>query len=244
MARLPDIAAGRGAPRRAVGHSLGIERARRNLNDVPGSASTQVAPRWEILPPDAVARPEAIAIRITSGPGFGDGRHPTTQLCLQAVAALAPAGRAWRFLDFGSGSGILSIAAAHLGAAVDAVEIERLAIDHAAQNFHANGVAARVRQRRDLTLATGPFDLIVANILRSVLLDFATALVERRAPGGALVLSGLVSTDVPELTARYAPLFGGARPEVYERDDWRALLWRGQPAVTAGGQSTDDLAPT
>jgi ribosomal protein L11 methyltransferase len=189
-------------------------------------ASIDVAPRWQILPLDAVARRDALPIRLASGPGFGDGRHPTTQLCLQAIAALAPRGRAWRLLDFGSGSGVLSIAGALLGATVDAVEIDARAIDHAGQNLRANGCADRVRQLATLGEASGPFDFMVANILRSVLLSFAGALVGLRARGGVLVLCGLVSTDVPEVSARYAPLLDGVRPEVYERDDWRALVWR------------------
>jgi ribosomal protein L11 methyltransferase len=169
---------------------------------------------------------DALPLHLVPGPGFGDGRHPTTRVCLEAIAALAPRERAWRLLDFGSGSGILSIAGARLGATVDAVEIDPRAIEHAEQNLRANGVAERVRQITALGDAAGPFDLVVANILRSVLLLFADALVERVAPGGTLVLSGLVSTDVPEVSARYARLLGGARPEVYERDEWRALVWR------------------
>ncbi len=193
---------------------------------MPPWRSFDVVPRWKILPPDGIAGPGALPLHLVPGPGFGDGRHPTTQLCLQAIAALAPRDHAWRLLDFGSGSGILSVAAARLGAAVDAVEIDPRAIEHATQNLHANGVADRVRHHSSLDETIGPFDLLVANILRSVLIAFADVIVARRAPAGALVLSGLVSTDVPELTARYGPLLGGVRPEVYERDEWRALVWR------------------
>jgi ribosomal protein L11 methyltransferase len=196
----------------------------------PG-APIHVAPRWQILPLDGVAPADALALRLAPGPGFGDGRHPTTQLCLQAIAALAPRGRPWRLLDFGSGSGILSIAGARLGATVDAVEIDPRAIEHARRNLQANGFVDGVRFLRSLDETTGPFDLIMGNILRSVLLSYADALVGLRAGGGALVLSGLVSTDVPEVSARYAPLFAGVRPEVYEREDWRALLWRGDAAL-------------
>ena len=193
----------------------------------------RVAPRWEIVPPDGAASADALPIRLASGPGFGDGRHPTTQLGLQALSALAPRGRAWRLLDFGSGSGILSVAGALLGATVDAVEIDPGAVEHAERNLRGNGVAERVRQLPTLGLATGPFDLIVANILRSVLLAHAEALTERLAPGGALVLSGLVATDVPEVSVRYARLLGGARPEVYDREEWRAMAWRGSPGARA-----------
>jgi ribosomal protein L11 methyltransferase len=129
-------------------------------------------------------------------------------------------------LDFGSGSGILSIAAAALGASADAVEIDATAIEHARQNFVANAVADRVRQLTRLEQTSGTFELILANILRTVLLAFADGLAERLAPRGTLVLSGLISTDVPEVSARYTPLLGGKRPEVYERDEWRTLVWR------------------
>jgi ribosomal protein L11 methyltransferase len=169
-------------------------------------------------------------IAIGAGPGFGDGTHPTTQVCLQAIQFLAPRDRAWRMLDFGSGSGILSIRAAQLGASVLAVEIDPAAMEHGRSNAGANGVAHRIEHSRTLDAAPGPFDLIVANILRAVLLTFAERVAARLSPAGALVLSGLVSTDVPELSARYSPLMDrpgrNARPEIYERGDWRALVWR------------------
>ena len=190
----------------------------------------RVAPRWCIVPLDGVVGEGEIPLRLASGPGFGDGRHPTTQLCLQAVSALSPRGRSFRMLDFGSGSGVLSIAAARLGGAVEAIEIDEQAIAHAQANLAANGVEGSVTQRTSLAGVGGGFDLVVANILRSVLLAFAGPLVERLAPTGTLVLSGLVGTDVPEVSVRYARLLGGARPEIYERDDWRALVWRPGPA--------------
>ena len=189
-------------------------------------SAIDVAPRWQILPPGGVARADALALWLSPGPGFGDGTHPTTQLCLMALAALAPRGRPWRLLDFGSGSGILSIAGARIGASVDAVEVDPAAIDHAARNLAANAVEDRVRPVRAMSDATGPFDVVVANITRAVVLRFAEELVGARAPDGHLVLSGLVSTDVPEAIARYAPLLGGLRPEIYEREEWRALVWR------------------
>ena len=186
----------------------------------------RVAPRWCIVPVDGVVAEGEIPLRLEAGPGFGDGNHPTTQLCLQAVSALSPRGRAFRMLDFGSGSGVLSIAAARLGGSVEAVEIDTQAIAHADINLAANGVTAQVKQHTTLDGVEGPFDLVVANILRSILLDFAAPLVAQLGPTSTLVLSGLVSTDVPEVSVRYASLLGGARPEIYERESWRALVWR------------------
>jgi ribosomal protein L11 methyltransferase len=111
-------------------------------------------------------------------------------------------------LDFGSGSGILAIGAARLGAVVDAVEIDALAGAHGERNARANCVDDRIRHARTLEGTRGPFDFAVANILRSVLLEFAGALVSRLAPGATLVLSGLVSTDVPEVSVHYGSLLG------------------------------------
>ncbi len=178
-----------------------------------------------IAAPDAAVPAGALVLRLLPGPGFGDGAHPTTQLCLQAIAALAPR-RPFRLLDFGSGSGILAIAAAaHFDARVDAIEIDAGAVEHADRNIRANAVESRVRQLSTLDAAAVPFDFIVANILRAVLLAHAELLAAALAPDGTLVLSGLVSTDVPELIARYTPLFGGRRPDIYARDEWRALVW-------------------
>lgn len=190
-------------------------------------AVVNVPPRWSVVPPGVSVPPGRQGIALHPGAGFGSGAHPTTRLCLQALASLAPAPEVpWQMLDFGSGSGILSIAGARLGATVSAVEIDEQAIVHAEQNVRLNGLEDRICHARDLEGAHGPYALVVANILRPVLLAFAPALVQRLAPGGALVLSGLVATDVPELSVRYASLLGEARPEAYAHGDWRALVWR------------------
>src|SRR5579863_4346355 len=89
-----------------------------------------IAPRWRIVPMLRADENDETRLVIDPGPGFGDGAHETTQLCLQAIAALAPRSPPWRMLDFGSGSGILAIGAAKLGAVVDAVEIDALAGAH------------------------------------------------------------------------------------------------------------------
>ena len=174
-----------------------------------------VPPRWLLtttstdVPEPDLAPSQRLTLVLLPGPGFGDGHHPTTYLCLQALAALAPRAESFRMLDFGSGSGVLSIGAALLGATVDAVEIDPRAIAHAERNARASQVADRIRHARSLDDAQGPFDFVVANILRGVLVDFGAALIARLAPGATLVLSGLVSTDVPEVAATYARRLGG-----------------------------------
>lgn len=193
-------------------------------------AAITIPPVWSIVVGEHAepATPEVarkICITLRPGPGFGNGAHETTQLCLQAIHAFRPRTSPWRLLDFGSGSGILSIAGAKLGAEVQAVEIDELAIAHAEANVRINAVQERVHFSRSLADTSGTFELVVANILLPVLTGAAAELVARRAPGGVLVLSGLVSTDVPEAIARYTPLFDGKRPEIYEQGAWRALTW-------------------
>ena len=186
-----------------------------------------IAPCWNIVTPAQPAGACKLAIVIEPGTSFGDGGHPTTQLCLQAIAALAPRARqGWRMLDFGSGSGILAIAAARLGAQVDAIEIDAAAVAEAERNAQLNGLSDRICYARTLDGVIGPLELVVANILQPVLLEYAVGLTGRLAVAGTLVVSGLVATDVPAISARYAPLLGGRRPEIFELDEWRALLWR------------------
>ena len=200
----------------------------------------EVAPHWTITSASAPDADLPSRIVILPGPGFGSGAHETTQMCLLAVRAFAPRGRAWRLLDFGCGSGILSIAGVKLGGASVAVEIDLAAQAHARANAGANRAGDRIEILTTLDQVPGVFDIVVANVLRDVLIASAGDLVRRLAPAGTLVLSGLVSTDVPAMIAHYSSHFGGARgasrcspivregrrPDIYERGEWRALVWR------------------
>ncbi|MFO0727592.1 MAG: 50S ribosomal protein L11 methyltransferase [Myxococcota bacterium] len=191
-------------------------------------ARVDLSPYWRVLPssPPEPERPGAPILRIAPGQGFGDGSHETTQLCLMAIGYLARTGsRPQRLLDFGAGTGILSIAGALLGARVEAVEIDPRALTEAAENAQLNGVQAAIETRTTLSEPPSSFDLVVANILLPVLLDFAEALAARLSPAGHLVLSGLVATDVPALRARYGPLLPGHAPEIYARGQWRAVVY-------------------
>jgi len=209
------------------------------------AASIRVRPFWEIRPVDGEDAGSGLGptvggklLLLAPGAGWGDGLHETTQLCLQAIALFAPrpeGERGWAALDFGSGSGLLSIACARLGAKVRGVEIDPSGIAHAELNARINGIADRFEQSEALPDPARPsFDLVVANILRPILLEFAYPLASRLSPGGVLILSGLVATDVPDVSVRYAGFLGGRMPEVYRRGEWCALVWRGRtPAATS-----------
>jgi ribosomal protein L11 methyltransferase len=165
------------------------------------------------------------SINLNPGPGWGDGSHETTQLCLQAIGHLHPRTEI-RALDFGSGSGILSIALALLGGQVDGVENEEGAIEHARANTRLNGVETRVCFSTMIESPPGRYDWVVANILRQVLVEFAPELVRVLKPGGTLILSGLVATDLPVLMVKYSSLLGDRTAEIYRRGEWCCLVWR------------------
>jgi ribosomal protein L11 methyltransferase len=200
-------------------------------------------PWWRVLPPWVEAQPSAAGafpriLRLNPGAGFGTGTHETTQLCLEALAEIAstrPGGLVGtRALDFGSGSGILSIGAALLGAQVDACEIDPLANENARENACLNSIEGRIRITEKLSTCHGPYPLVVANILKPVLLEFCGELVGRLpetartgSTGQAwVVLSGLVDADVEPVSAAFAAQLAGRRPEVRARGEWRALIWR------------------
>jgi ribosomal protein L11 methyltransferase len=195
----------------------------------------RVPPFWRILPPwvtaqEAQLEKGEVVLRINPGAGFGTGTHETTQLCLRAIGerALKSGGTlgGTRVLDFGSGSGILSIGAALAGGQVIGVEIDELAIENARENATLNGVQVQFARYLDAAdTAQGAYPIVIANILKPVLLEFAPELVRRLAPGGTVILSGLIQKDVAEVSARYSQLLGGRAPQRFELNEWRALVW-------------------
>jgi ribosomal protein L11 methyltransferase len=187
-----------------------------------------VAPFWRVVPPwfnsaqDVTER----LIKINPGAGFGTGTHETTQICLEAIGNLSQKTQlnGCRALDFGSGSGILSIALALLGAEVDAVELDPLAIDNARENIALNGVLDKVRLSQALAAETQGYQVIVANILKPVLLEFAEPLKKLLLPGGVLILSGLIEKDVQVVLEQYSNILGMQLSQVVEKGDWRGIV--------------------
>lgn len=164
-------------------------------------------------------------IILAPGRSFGDGAHETTQLCLLAIGYLTRGAEPDRMIDFGSGNGVLAIAAAGRGWHVEAVEIDPRALDEARHNASLNGVGDRIELRAELSAPPAPHPLVVANILLDVLLAYAHGLTSRVASAGHLVLSGLSGTDVPAILAEYRPRLAGHRPAVFARGQWRAVVF-------------------
>ena len=159
-----------------------------------------IVPSWHEAPPQA----EKI-IRLDPGLAFGTGTHPTTRMCLRWTARQAPALAAgWsRVLDYGCGSGILAIGAALHGArGIDAVDIDGAAITATRANAQANGVTLNAGLP---DAAQGAYPLVLANILATPLKLLAPLLAGHVAPGGHLVLAGILERQADELIAAYAP---------------------------------------
>jgi len=175
-----------------------------------------IVPTWSPVPANAQQ-----VIRLDPGRAFGTGSHPTTRMCLRWIAGNGSVtGVAWpRALDYGTGSGVLAIAASRFGAAqVDAVDIDPAAVEATEANARANGVAVRAGPPDSIA---GAYSLVVANILAAPLKLLAPLLCALVADGGALVLSGILSRQAEELIAAYS---GSIERVVVDEDDGWILM--------------------
>ncbi len=164
-----------------------------------------------------------VVLRLDPGLAFGTGGHPTTALCLQAIAAAEWPGRT--VIDYGCGSGILGIAAALLGAAyVFGVDHDPQALAATAANAKANAVAGRLQATGPEALPEMTADWVIANILAGTLIALAPELIARLKPGGTLLLSGLLPEQAAAVKAAYEPAVT-AWQETSEAG-WCALLGR------------------
>jgi ribosomal protein L11 methyltransferase len=161
---------------------------------------------------------ENITIELDPGLAFGTGSHPTTHLCLEWLATHLRGGET--VLDYGCGSGILAIAARKLGAGDTlAVDIDEQAVQSTRYNAQNNDVQLSALLPNEL--AQGQFQLVVANILSNPLKVLAPMLANRVAPGGHLVLSGVLSRQATEVAQAYAPWLELSVWQ--ERDGWVCL---------------------
>jgi ribosomal protein L11 methyltransferase len=163
-----------------------------------------------------------IPLYLDPGMAFGTGTHATTSLCLRKLEQLVKPGA--RVLDVGTGSGILAVAAAKLGAAqVVAIDIDPVAVKVAGENAEQNGVTLDVRQATLDQVEKDPADLIIANIIASVIIDILPDVADRLKEGGRFLASGIIDNKKQQvldaMTATWLlPL------EVREENGWVAIL--------------------
>ncbi|MGV0819246.1 50S ribosomal protein L11 methyltransferase [Martelella sp. AMO21009] len=174
-----------------------------------------------------------IAIEIEAGQAFGTGHHGTTSGCLEMIDTVLKAERPLNALDLGTGTGVLAMAARKLRPIpVLATDIDPVAVKVARENARANGIVSGI----DFVTAPGfhhaafaeyaPFDLIIANILARPLMKLAPGVKRNLAPGGAVILSGILVEQRWKVLAAYRTQ-GMRHERTYWRNGWVTLLLRG-----------------
>lgn len=181
-----------------------------------------ICPSWLSYEP----APDEILIRLDPGMAFGSGLHPSTRLCLMKLEELVWPGA--RVLDMGTGSGILAIAAARLGAGhVLAVDNDPVAVQVARDNVAANGVGGIVRVvHGSLAEAEGEYDIVVVNILANVIVEMIRdGLAGKVLPEGAFIAAGLILGQEVEVSTALRQQ--GLMPaEQCQIEDWVCLVAR------------------
>jgi ribosomal protein L11 methyltransferase len=177
-------------------------------------------PRLTILPAERMhERDDALGLHM--GLAFGTGRHPTTRLCLEWLEQAELTDMS--ILDHGCGNGVLALAALKLGArSALGIDTEPQALAAAERNAGLNGLAASIRLAPPENADSGPFDLILANILARPLLELAGDFAERQRPGARILLSGILVSQIEEIEAHYRQWYESFESRV--SGDWALLI--------------------
>ncbi|VBB06096.1 s-adenosyl-l-methionine-dependent methyltransferase [Lucifera butyrica] len=181
-----------------------------------------IKPSWEDYQPGE----KEIVIELDPGMAFGTGTHHTTQLCIRSLEEYVKPGDV--VFDVGTGSGILAIAAAKLGAnEVYAVDFDALAVTVANENILKNAAqdVVTVAQGDLLSKVDGKADLIVANIIADIIIKMLNEVPLRLKPGGIFIASGIIAERVSDVTAAMLTLHLDIE-KVMEQGGWAAIVAR------------------
>ncbi|XP_004293020.1 PREDICTED: ribosomal protein L11 methyltransferase-like [Fragaria vesca subsp. vesca] len=225
-----------------------IKKTQESFHPVEITEGLWIVPSWK-TPPNA----QATNIILNPGLAFGTGEHPTTRLCLLLLHGLIKGGE--KFLDYGTGSGILAIAAVKFGAALSVgIDIDPQAITSAHQNATLNNIGPEEMQlyivpSENCSVWTDPcryveersssgveaisetdkYDVLIANILLNPLMDLADQIVSYAKPGAVIGLSGILSEQLPYITERYSQFLEGI--STTEMDGWVCVHGRKKQIV-------------
>ncbi|MBI2413478.1 MAG: 50S ribosomal protein L11 methyltransferase [Deltaproteobacteria bacterium] len=181
--------------------------------------SLVIRPTWKEVP----RRPGDIIVKIDPGMAFGTGSHATTRMCLAAFLYLSKNNKISTFLDVGTGSGVLAIAARKLKVKkAVALDIDPVALKIARKNALLNRVAVQI-SKRPVQDIKGAFSVVTANILAGELKRLSREISARVEAGGYLILSGILAGEADSVQATYLPL--GFKPfKRYSLNEWAALV--------------------
>ena len=199
--------------------------ARRTQADLPAVriGRVTIAPPWDLPKPSLQVPDPNITIVIEPSRGFGTGHHQSTRLCVVLLQARDLTGLT--ITDIGTGSGVLAITAAKLGAAfVAALDNDPDAVENARENIVTNGVEKIVEAHVDdlETSTVAPADVVTANLTGTLLSRHAADLARRVRPGGSLIVSGFNVDEKDRVTEALLPFF--TLIEMAEEDDWFAFV--------------------
>ena len=186
-------------------------------------ARTVIKPTWE----EYEAKAGEIVVELDPGAAFGTGQHATTSLCIRALEDLVQPGMT--VFDVGTGSGVLAIVAAKLGAKrVEAVDFDPVAVRVARENVRQNGAENVVRTERSdlLKSVAGKADLIIANIIADIIVRLFGEVEGSLAAGGTMLLSGIIEdrlADVVEAAGRH----GFSVEKIEQEKGWAAVVVKG-----------------
>jgi ribosomal protein L11 methyltransferase len=184
-------------------HENWAESWKRHFKPIEIGSKLLIKPTW------SKRRPRANQAVVVLDPGlsFGTGQHPTTRFCLEQIVSFRRAEQRQAFLDIGTGSGILAIAAAKLGyLPVHGFDLDAAAVRIARANAAKNGVSRKIRLvKKDVSdqKPSGKYDLICANLLADLLLTERKRIVGLLKPEGRLVLAGILKLQFHDVQGAY-----------------------------------------
>ena len=186
-------------------------------------ARTVIKPTWE----EYEAKAREIVVELDPGAAFGTGQHATTSLCIRALEDLVRPGMT--VFDVGTGSGVLAIVAAKLGAKrVEAVDFDPVAVRVARENVRQNGAEGIVHTERSdlLKSVEGKADLIIANIIADIIVRLFGEVKGSLAAGGTMLLSGIIEDRLPDVVEA-AGRHGFSVEKIEQEKGWAAVIVKG-----------------